>query len=85
MTVTREEVVQKIDKYLKGEISKKEICDWATDIMMKTKNGELESDIGEAITELFGLHHEGEEEKFDTPIEDIEKTLKKLQEKVGQE
>lgn len=74
-----EEVIQKIDKYLKGEISKKEASSWAINVIHKSRYGELERDIEEAVYELFGLHDE--DDRFDTAPEDLEKTLKKLRKK----
>lgn len=83
MTVTKEELIQKIDGYLKGEISKKEASSWATEVLHKSKDGEHERDIEEAVLELFGLHDE--DDRIDTAPEDLEKTLKKLREKLDKE
>jgi cobalamin biosynthesis Mg chelatase CobN len=77
MKVTREEVIQKIGKYLKGESSKREAYEWSSNILRKAKHGELDKDIEDALWELWGLHNE--DDRFDTAKEDLEKTLKKLQ------
>lgn len=80
MALTRAEVIEKIDQYLKGEISKKEAYGWSSEILRKAKHGKLDKDIDEALWELWGLHDEDDE--IDTAPEDLEKTLKKLQEKL---
>ncbi len=39
--VSREEVIRKIEDYLKGEITKKEASQWVINIMHKTKDSTL--------------------------------------------
>lgn len=77
---TRKEIIQKIEDYLNGKISREETWKWASNIMHITKDGELDEDVHDAILSLYGLHDD--EERFRTANEDLIKIKKELQEKL---
>lgn len=77
MMVTKKEIIQRINEYLKGTLSDEEAYRWASDILKKAKYGELNKDIEEALWALWGLHDK--EERFKTAREDLIKIKSKLQ------
>lgn len=75
--ITKKEIINKIEDYLSGRLSREDAWKWAIDIIHKTKEGELDKDVFDALLSLYGLHDE--EERFRTAKEDLIKIKKKLQ------
>lgn len=72
MKVTREELIEKIDQYLKGEISEKEAAEWALGIIKKYPH---DSNTSSALNALMLLD---EPERFRTAKEDLIKEREEL-------
>lgn len=64
-----------LERYLAGQINKKDIYKWALDIVVSRTFDKLQKSdklLADTIQALFELHHEGEEEKFDPTIKELE-------------
>jgi len=72
--------LKKIEDYLNGKLSREDAWRWAVDVMHKTKDGELDKDVYDALLSIYGLHDD--EERFRTAKEDLIKIKKELQEKI---
>ncbi|OIO74274.1 MAG: hypothetical protein AUJ85_06085 [Elusimicrobia bacterium CG1_02_37_114] len=67
--VTKEEVISKINNYLNGKVTKKEISQWAIQVLSKERFSTEQILIEDAVTALSLLHDENE--RFDTANEDL--------------
>jgi|Deesub1362B_J571_1020462.scaffolds.fasta_scaffold11389_1 hypothetical protein len=65
----RGEIIQKIEEFLEGKISKKEASQWAVKALTKRNFSSNELLLEDALTALAGLHDE--DERFDTARQDL--------------
>ncbi|MEW6686354.1 MAG: hypothetical protein AB1393_09155 [Candidatus Edwardsbacteria bacterium] len=69
MKISKQEVIQKINAYLEGLLSKEEVSTWAISVLTKQVFNVDEMLLEDAITALAGLHDE--DERWDTAEEDL--------------
>ncbi|MEW6096918.1 MAG: hypothetical protein AB1567_10415 [bacterium] len=70
MKELKDEVLSKIEGYLEGRLTKKEVSDWAIKIIYREKFDTLDSKLLErAVTALFELHDD--DPKLNPPREDF--------------
>jgi len=67
--ITKKLVIEKIDAYLQGKLTKKEISQWAIETLRKECFTTDELLVEDTITALSLLHDGGE--RFDTAKEDL--------------
>lgn len=72
--ITREEVIFKLEDYLKGKVSKAEIFSWALKIVTSPEYNNLDKKdklLSNTIHVLFDLHHGDSEIEFDPSREEL--------------
>ncbi|MBI5025154.1 MAG: hypothetical protein HZC12_00180 [Nitrospirae bacterium] len=73
--ITREEALAILYDYLEGRITKAKVHRWALNIVVSDEFDKLRAIdelLAETVHALFDLHHQGEEERFDPTIEELE-------------
>ena len=69
MSIRKSEIIEVIEGYLKGELSKSEASSWATEVLTRTVFNLDQILLEDAVTALAGLHDENE--RWDTAEEDL--------------
>ena len=69
MSLQRSEIIQVIEGYLKGQLSRREASSWAIEVLTKEVFTLDQILFEDAVTALAGLHDE--DERWDTAEEDL--------------
>ncbi len=75
MSVTRTEALNVLVSYLDGKTARDVVHKWALNIVITKEFDKLISAdqlLTEVIHALFDLHHEGDDERFNPTIEELE-------------
>ncbi len=73
-TDLKKTLLEKLNGFLIGDITKQEVYEWAQNIVVGPEYEKICNKnklVGEAIQALFELHHEGEEIKFDPSRDEL--------------